>query len=182
MELTEKTLSSKLVYDGGLLKVYYDTVELVNGTTSWREVVRHPGAVVMVPVDQGGNVYLVRQYRYPYGKVVLEVPAGKLEYGEEPFPAAQRELEEVIGAQAKTWIPMGEMLPTPGFCDERQHVYLARDLSFGKSHPDADEFLEIVKMPLKEAQEMAVDGRLEDSKTVAAILRACRILEREGNG
>ena len=90
MELTEKTLSSKLVYDGGLLKVYYDTVELVNGATAWREVIRHPGAVVMVPVDEEGNVYLVRQYRYPYGKVVLEVPAGKLEVGEEPFPAAQR--------------------------------------------------------------------------------------------
>ena len=113
MELGEKTLSSKLVYDGGLLKVYYDTVELVNGSTSWREVVRHPGAVVMVPVDDDGNVYLVRQYRYPYGKTTLEVPAGKLEYGEEPLPAAQRELEEEIGAHARQWTSMGEMLPTP---------------------------------------------------------------------
>ena len=182
MELTEKTLSSKLVYNGGLLKVYYDTVELVDGSTSWREVVRHPGAVVMVPVDGQGNVYLVRQYRYPYGKVVLEVPAGKLEYGEEPFPAAQRELEEEIGARAGRWTPMGQMLPTPGFCDELQHVYLARDLDFGENHPDADEFLEVVKLPLQEAEEMAVDGRLEDSKTVAGILRACHILEREEHG
>ena len=182
MELGEKTLSSKLVYDGGLLKVYYDTVELVNGSTSRREVVRHPGAVVMVPVDDDGNVYLVRQYRYPYGKTTLEVPAGKLEYGEEPLPAAQRELEEEIGAHARQWTSMGEMLPTPGFCDELQHVYLARGLDFGKNHPDEDEFLEIVKLPLSEAEDMAVDGRLQDSKTVAALLRACRLMEREENG
>ena len=182
MELGEKTLSSKLVYDGGLLKVYYDTVELANGATAWREVVRHPGAVVMVPVDDAGNVYLVRQYRYPYARPLLEVPAGKLEYGEEPFPAAQRELEEEIGAHAARWTPMGEMLPTPGFCDERQHVYLARELTFGESHPDEDEFLEIVKLPLAQAREMAADGRLEDSKTVAAILRACCVMEGERDG
>lgn len=182
MELTEKTLSSKLVYDGGLLKVYRDTVELVDGSTAWREVVRHPGAVVMVPVDQEGNVYLVRQYRYPCGETVLEVPAGKLEHGEQPFPAAQRELEEEIGARAGRWTSLGEMLPTPGFCDELQRVYLAQELEFGQSHPDADEFLEVVKLPLGEAEEMAVDGRLRDSKTVAALLRACRILERERNG
>ena len=172
MELKETTLSSKLVYDGGLLKVYYDTVELINGKTSWREVIRHPGAVVVVPIDNDGNVHLVRQYRYPYGKVVMEVPAGKLEYGEEPFLAAQRELSEEIGAEAERWVELGEMLPTPGFCDELQHVYLAEGLTFGDIHPDEDEFLEPVVMPLEEAVAMAVDGRLEDSKTVAAILRA----------
>ncbi len=182
MELKETTLTSKLVYDGGLLKVYYDTVELVNGGTAWREVIRHPGAVVMVPVDDEGNIYLVRQFRYPYGKVVLEVPAGKLERGEEPFPAAQRELEEEIGARAERWTPMGEMLPTPGFCDELQHVYLARGLTFGASHPDEDEFLEPLKLPMEEAVAMAVDGRLEDSKTVAAILRAWHLMERERRG
>ena len=181
MELTEKTLSSKLVYDGGLLKVYYDTVELVNGATACREIIRHPGAVVMVPVDEEGNVYLVRQYRYPYGKVVLEVPAGKLEVGEEPFPAAQRELEEEVGAKAEQWAFLGEMLPTPGFCDELQRVYLARGLSFGESHPDEDEFLEVVKLPLSQAVDMAVDGRLQDSKTVAAILRAKLWMEREAS-
>lgn len=172
MELYEKTLSSRLVYDGGLLKVYYDTVELINGKTAWREVIRHPGAVVVVPIDNEGNIHLVRQYRYPYGKVVLEVPAGKLEYGEEPFLAAQRELSEEIGAEAERWVELGEMLPTPGFCDELQHVYLAEGLTFGDIHPDEDEFLEPVVMPLEEAVAMAVDGRLEDSKTVAAILRA----------
>ena len=107
MELMEKTLTSKLVYDGGLLKVHYDTVELINGRTSWREVIRHPGAVVMVPIDDEDNIYLVRQYRYPYAKVLLEVPAGKLEYGEDHFEAAKRELIEVIGAEAREWMPMG---------------------------------------------------------------------------
>lgn len=182
MDLTEQTLDSQLVYDGGLLKVYRDTVRLAGGTTAWREVVRHPGAVVVVPVDDQGNVYLVRQYRYPYGRVLLEVPAGKLEPGEQPFPAARRELEEETGARARHWTELGQMLPTPGFCDEVQHVYLARGLELGESHPDEDELLEVVRLPLKQAQEMAVDGRLEDSKTVAAILRASRILEREGHG
>lgn len=172
MELNEKTLTSELVYDGRLLKVYRDTVELVNGRTSWREVIRHPGAVVVVPIDNEGRIHLVRQFRYPYGKAILEVPAGKLERGEEPFPAARRELSEEIGAEAEEWTEMGEMLPTPGFCDERQHVYLARGLTFGQTHPDEDEFLEQVTLPLEEAVAMAVDGRLEDSKTVAAILRA----------
>lgn len=172
MELKEKTLSSKLVYDGRLLKVYYDTVELVDGNTSWREVIRHPGAVVVVPIDGDGNVHLVRQFRYPYGRAVLEVPAGKLEPGEDPFAAAQRELSEEVGAQAASWTAMGQILPTPGFCDELQRVYLAQGLTFGAIHPDEDEFLEHVVMPFEEAVAMAVDGRLEDSKTVAAILRA----------
>lgn len=179
MELNEKTLTSELVYDGRLLKVYLDTVELVNSKTSWREVIRHPGAVVVVPIDSEGNIHLVRQFRYPYGKAVLEVPAGKLEFGEEPFPAAQRELSEEIGASAEEWTEMGEMLPTPGFCDELQHVYLAQGLTFGATHPDEDEFLEQVTMPLEEAVAMAVDGRLEDSKTVAAILRAYLRLKGE---
>ncbi len=182
MELTERTRSSRLVYDGKLLKVYYDTVELANGAPAWREVVRHPGAVVVVPVDGQGNVYLVRQYRYPYGKALLEVPAGKLEPGEPPLSAAKRELEEEVGARAGRWTGMGQLLPTPGFCDERQYVYLARGLELGQSHPDEDEFLEVVKLPLEQAVDMAVDGRLEDCKTVAAILRACRVLEREEDG
>lgn len=182
MELKEKTLTSRLAYDGKLLKVYYDTVELVNGHTAWREVIRHPGGVIAVPVDDEGNVYLVEQFRYPYGRVLLEVPAGKLEWGEDPFDAVRRELSEEIGATAARWTPMGQMLPTPGYCDERQHFYLARELTFGQSHPDEDEFLEPVKLPLTEAVAMAVDGRLEDSKTVAAILRAWHMMEREENG
>lgn len=182
MELKESTRTSRLAYDGGLLKVYYDTVTLPNGAEGWREVIRHPGAVVMVPVDEQGNVCLVRQFRYPCGRALLEVPAGKLEWGEDPFHAARRELEEEIGATAECWTPLGEMVPSPGFCDEIHHVYLAGGLTFGECCPDEDEFLEPVRLPMREAVAMAVDGRLEDSKTVAAILRAWHVMEEKDNG
>lgn len=182
MELNEKTLTSRLVYDGGLLKVYYDTVELINGRTSWREVIRHPGAVVMVPVDDEGNVYLERQFRYPYDRVIIEVPAGKLEWGEDPDDACRRELKEEIGAEAARWDKAGEMLPTPGYCDELQHVYLARGLTFGDRHLDADEFLEVFKVPFREALDMAADGRIQDCKTIAALYRAARLMRREQDG
>ncbi len=182
MDLNEKTLTSKLVYDGGLLKVYYDTVELVNGKTSWREVIRHPGAVVMVPVDDEGNVYLERQFRYPYDRVIIEVPAGKLEWGEDPDDACRRELKEEIGAEASRWERAGEMLPTPGYCDELQHVYLARGLTFGDRHLDEDEFLDVFRVPFEEALDMAADGRIQDCKTIAALYRAERIMRREQDG
>ncbi len=182
MDLSEKTLTSRLVYDGGLLKVYYDTVELVNGRTSWREIIRHPGAVVMVPVDGEGNVYLERQFRYPYHRVVVEVPAGKLEWGEDPNDASRRELKEEIGAEAARWDDLGEMLPTPGYSDELQHVYLARGLSFGDTHPDEDEFLDVFRVPFEEALDMAADGRIQDCKTIAALYRAARFMGRERDG
>lgn len=182
MELKETRLTSEQVFDGALLKVYRDTVRLPDGREAVREVVRHPGAVVIVPVDEAGRVHLVRQFRYPYDCALLEVPAGKLEPGEEPFPAAQRELEEEIGARAEDWLPMGEALPTPGFCDELQHVYLARRLTFGATHPDEDEFLEQVALPMAEAVAMAVDGRIRDCKTAAAILRAYLLMEGERHG
>ena len=177
MELNEKTLSSQLVYDGQLLKVYYDTVELVDGNTSWREVIRHPGAVVVVPIDSQGNVHMVRQFRYPYGRVLLEVPAGKLEPGEDPFSAAQRELSEEVGAQAAQWTPIGQMMPTPGFCDELQHVYLAQDLTFGEIHPDEDEFLEMARVPFEEMVHRIMSGEITDGKTIAAVLKAKLLLD-----
>jgi len=179
MELTEKTLDSKLVYDGGLLKVYRDTVELPGGRNAWREIIHHPGGVAMLPVDGAGNVYLVRQFRYPYHRAVLEAPAGKVEFGEDPFPAAKRELSEELGAQAGRWTDLGAILPSPGYTDEVLHLYLAEELTFGKSHPDEDEFLETVKLPFAEAAAMAADGRLEDGKTVTLLLRA-RLKRKEG--
>ncbi len=182
MELEETRLAGSRVFDGRLLKVDLDTVRLPNGAQAVREVVRHPGAVVIVPVDGEGNVHLVRQFRYPCGRALLEVPAGKLEPGEEPFPAAMRELEEEIGARAGQWLPMGELLPTPGFCDELQHVYLARELTFGTVHPDEDEFLEQVVLPMDRAVAMAADGQLQDCKTVAALLRARLLMEGERHG
>lgn len=182
MELREKRLEGTQIYDGAIVKLYRDRVELPNGRTAWREVVRHPGGVIILPMDGDGNVHLVRQFRYPCGRAILEIPAGKLERGEEPFAAARRELEEEIGARAEDWRELGRLLPTPGFCDEVQHLYLARGLTFGRTHPDEDEFLEQVAMPFAQAFAMAKDGRLEDGKTVAAVLRAWFLMEEERDG
>ena len=177
MDLTEKKLESEQLYDGKIVKLFRDRVELPNGKSAFREVVRHPGGVIILPLDDEGNVYMVRQFRYAYNQPVLEIPAGKLEYGEEPLSAARRELEEEIGATAKQWTHLGNIWPTPGFCDEVQHLYLARELTFGETHPDEDEFLEQVRMPFAEAVAMAADGRMQDSKSVVALLRAHLLME-----
>ena len=177
--LIEKPISSKEIFDGKILHVVHDTVELPNGAEAFREVIRHTGAVCVIPVTEDGMVIMERQYRYPIARVMLEIPAGKLEYGEEPLSAAKRELEEEIGAVAEDWRHLGDIWPTPGFCDEVQHLYLARGLRFGETHPDEDEFLEQVLMPFAEAVAMAADGRLQDSKSVVALLRAHLLTEVE---
>ena len=177
MDLTEKKLESEQLYDGKIVKLFRDRVELPNGKSAFREVVRHPGGVIILPLDDENNVYMVRQFRYAYNQPVLEIPAGKLEYGEEPLSAARRELKEEIGATAKQWTHLGNIWPTPGFCDEVQHLYLARELTFGETHPDEDEFLEQVRMPFAEAVAMAADGRMQDSKSVVALLRAHLLME-----
>lgn len=182
MDLTEKKLKSEQLYDGKIIKLFRDTVELPNGKTALREVVRHPGGVIILPIDGDGNVHMVKQFRYAYDRAILEIPAGKLEYGEEPLSAARRELEEEVGAKAECWTHLGDIWPTPGFCDEVQHLYLARSLTFGENNPDEDEFLEQVVLPFSEAVAMASDGRMQDSKTVVALLRAYLLMEEERNG
>ena len=182
MELKEKTLASRLIFDGRLLKVYRDEVELNGGGASVREFVHHPGGVAAVALDGAGNVYLERQFRYPYRKVVTEIPAGKLEPGEDPFQAIQRELEEEIGAKAGRWDPLGYIMPSVGYTDEMLYLYLARDLTFGATHFDADEFLEPFQLPFQEALAQALDGRINDAKTVCALLRADAKMRRETDG
>lgn len=182
MELNEKTLSSELVFDGRLLKIYRDKVELPSGGTSSREVVRHPGGAAVVALDDEGNVYLERQFRYPYRKVVTEIPAGKLEPGEDPFDAIRRELQEEIGAAAGRWDALGYIMPSVGYTDEMLYLYLARDLTFGERHLDQGEFLEPFKLPFGEALARAADGRLSDAKTVAALFRADKLMREETNG
>lgn len=179
MELNERTLASELVFDGVLLKVYRDEVGLTDGGTSVREVVHHPGGVAAVALDDEGNVYLERQFRYPYRRVVTEIPAGKLERGEDPFDAIRRELREEIGAQAGRWDPLGYVMPSVGYTDEMLYLYLARGLTFGETHLDADEFLEPFKLPFSKVLEMAADGRINDAKTVAALFRADRLMRKE---
>lgn len=182
MNLTERKLESETLYDGKIVRLERDTVELPNGKTALREVVRHPGGVIILPLDDEGNVHLVRQFRYAFDRAILEIPAGKLECGEEPLSAAKRELQEEIGAVAGSWVSLGDILPTPGFCDEVQHLWLARELTFGNTNPDEDEFLEQVQLPFAQAFAMAADGRMQDSKSIVAILRARLLMEEERNG
>lgn len=172
MDLTEKTLTSEIKFEGKILRLRHDRVAIPGGGEALREVVEHPGGVGIVPVDKEGCVLLVRQFRYPLGRTVLEIPAGKRDKGEHHLLTARRELSEEVGAEAGELTYLGYVYASPGFCDEAIHLYLAEDLTFGEAHPDEDEFLERERIPLSEAVEMALDGRLDDGKSVAGILRA----------
>ena len=172
MELTEKTLRSERIYDGKIIHVRRDEVLLPNGHTAMREVVAHPGGVGILALDGDGTVLLVRQYRYAFGRTLLEIPAGKREKGEEPFVTAQRELKEETGATADHWLPMGQLIASPGCYDEVLYLYLATGLRFGQTHPDEDEFLALERMPLAELVRRCMDGEITDAKTVCAALKA----------
>ena len=179
MELYEKKLSSRQVFDGVVVKLFVDEVELPNGKTSVREVVRHPGAVCVIPVTNEGEVIMVRQFRYAFGNVLLEVPAGKLEPGEDPLSAALRELEEETGMVAERVQHIGELYTTVAILDEKIQMYLATGLTYKNAHPDEDEFLEVEKVPLSTLVKMVMDGEIKDSKTQVAILKAEKILKGE---
>lgn len=171
MELTEKTIDSREIFKGRIIRVRLDTVRLPNGKEGIREVVEHPGGVAILAIDSEDRVLLVRQYRYPFERVMTEVPAGKREPGEPPFITAQRELQEEVGATADTWTELGTLIPSPGCYGETLYLYMAQDLHFGATHPDEDEFLEPLRVPLDEAVRLCMDGTLTDAKTVAAILK-----------
>lgn len=171
MNLTEKTLDSEEIFQGKIIHVHRDTVELPNGHHGFREVVDHPGGVMVAPLLPGGSLIFVRQYRYPYHEVVLELPAGKLEKGEDPAKAGRRELGEEVGASAEQMISMGKLYPTPGYCGEIIHLYLATGLTMGEQHPDEDEFLEQVEIPLEEAVAMVMRGEIMDAKTIAGVMK-----------
>ncbi len=168
----EIQLSSETVFDGKLLHVTYDTVQVENGNTSWREVVRHPGAVAILAVLPDGKILMEHQYRYAIGNTLLEVPAGKLDKGEEPLAAAKRELEEETGYQAKNWKQLGSIFTSPGFCDEVIHIFLATDLEKGEQHLDDDEFVELVSYSVPELEEKILKGELYDGKTLAGLMMA----------
>ncbi|MBQ3554470.1 MAG: NUDIX hydrolase [Clostridia bacterium] len=178
MDMTEKTIDSEELFDGRVIRVRRDTVELPNGSTSTREVVEHPGGVAIVPVDADGNVYMVRQYRYPLKRLCLELPAGKLEYGEDHRECGIRELSEETGMEAGNFEYLGVFCPSPGFCQELIHLYLATDLREGERHPDEDEFLEVERYPLSELVQMIQEGKLQDGKTVIGLLLAKEVLQK----
>lgn len=167
----EKTLGSSVVYGGKIIKVLRDEVLLENGAESVREVVRHKGAVAVLAVDGDGSVYFVRQFRYPVGRELLEVPAGKLEAGENLLECAKRELLEECGVAAESWTELGPIYTSPGFCDEVIWLFLAKKLSPVGQCLDEDEFLDVVKMPFAEALKKAEAGAFTDGKTQLILLR-----------
>ncbi|MEG0545859.1 MAG: NUDIX hydrolase [Oscillospiraceae bacterium] len=171
MDLTEKTLSKKYIFNGKIINLRVDEALLPNGATANREVVEHPGGVCIAPLTKNNELIFVKQFRYPYSEVVLELPAGKLEYSENPLIAGKRELKEETGANAKKYSDLGKLYPTPGYCSEIIHMYLAEDLDFGSQDLDEDEFLEVEKIPLEEAFKMVMRNEIRDSKTQVGIMK-----------
>ena len=176
MELIETTLSSEKIFDGRILHIRRDTVRLPDGSDATREVVDHPGGVCILALDDENRALLVSQFRYPYKEVVREVPAGKLEYGEDPREAAIRELAEETGATAGEFRSLGELYPSPGYCGEIIRMYLARDLTFGETHLDKDEFLNLERIPFGQLVEQVVSGEIKDAKTIAVVLKGKLLL------
>src|SRR5262245_21912210 len=166
-------VSSRRVHDGRVVKLSVEEVRLPNGNLVSLEVIRHPGAAAVVPLDGNGDVILVRQYRHATGTWILEIPAGKLDHpGEPPDACARREVEEETGFRAGTLIPLGWIWTTPGFTDERIWLYLARDLTPARASLQADEVLTVDRLPLAEAARRAADGEITDGKSVCALFRA----------
>lgn len=179
MDLTEKRIHSERVLDGLIIRVDRDTVTLPDGSTSMREIVRHPGAAAVVPLLDSGNVVMVRQYRYSIGESTLEIPAGKLDSGESVLDCARRELKEETGYTAKTLDKLMSFVSSPGFTDEVIHIYLARGLSPGQAGGDDDEFIETESYEISALIDMILDGRIRDGKTVAGLFAAAEYLRRE---
>lgn len=171
--LIETYQDGKVVFDGKIIRLEHWTVKLPNGKSALREVACHPGASAVVALDGDGNIILVRQYRAPIGRLTLEIPAGKFDHpGEDPLLCAQRELSEETGLIADSWRKLTVLETTPGFCNERIHIYLATGLRQGETHPDEDEFIATLRMPLTEAVSKVMDGTLRDGKTALAIMMA----------
>jgi len=175
--LQEVQTASEDIFDGVILHVKKDMVRLPNGNASVREVIRHIGAVCVIPVTEDGSVIMERQYRYPLDRVILEVPAGKLDAPDEDrLSAVQRELREETGYTADDWIPLGDFHPAPAYSDEYITMYLARGLHKGPRALDEDEFLDVYTVPLAELVQDVMDGKISDAKTQVCILKAARIL------
>ncbi len=171
MEFTEKTINSELIFDGRVVKLYKDNVELATGQKSFREVVKHSGGVVIL-AEKEDKILLVKQFRYPMKEVMFELPAGKLENGEDPFEAAKRELEEETGYCANKWTNLGYVYTSPGYSDEKLYLYKAEDLEFTHCHPDEGEIIQAFEYKYDDVLKMITNGKINDAKTLCAILRA----------
>ncbi len=180
MHLEEKTLESHMAYEGRIVKVKSDTVLLEDGSQALREVITHYGGSSVLPLTENNEVIMVKQFRYPFSEVLLEIPAGKLNYqGEDPYEAGKRELLEETGAEADEFIKIGELYPIPAYVTEVIHIFLAKGLTFKEQQLDKDEFLDVVKIPFDKALEMVMTGEIKDAKTQIAILKAKLLMEKE---
>lgn len=166
----ESLVRSRRIYAGRVLGLRVDEVRLADGRTAHREVVDHPGAAVVVPLTDGGEILMVRQYRYAVGETLLEVPAGTLEPGEEPLACAQRELLEEVGAEAAHWEPLAVLYPSPGVMGEIMHLFLARGLTEGPARGTEEEELATERLPLEQALARVRRGEIRDAKSVAGLL------------
>ncbi len=166
----EVVLSSDIVYSGRVVKLRVDEVRLSNGRTAKREVVVHRGAVALVALDADGNCLLVRQYRSPVGRVLLEIPAGTLEPDEDPADCAMRELAEETGYRPGRLVELFGFYSAPGFCTERLSLYLATELVAGRAEADADEQIELVRVPIADCVDLIRSGEIQDAKSIAGLL------------
>ncbi len=177
MHLNEETVSRTDIFKGRIFTVHCDEARLENGKVKKREVVDHPGGVCVAALTPDKELLFVEQFRYPYGKVLLELPAGKLEPGEDPFEAIQRELKEETGCVGKNYRFLGELYPTPGYCGEIIRLWCCEVESEGDMNPDEDEFLEVKRIDYKEAVRMVMDNSIPDSKTQVLVLKTARLIE-----
>lgn len=168
----EQSLSQSYVYRGKIVALRVDTARLENGATAAREVVEHPGGVCVLPLDDRGNVTLVRQFRYPYMQELLELPAGKRSPGEDPLECGKRELTEETGLRAEHYTSLGQLYPSPGYLNEIIWLYLATGLTEVGQHLDEDEFLDVCTLPLDQAVRQVLAGEIQDAKTQTALLKA----------
>ena len=167
----EQTEEVQGIFNGRIITVHTDKVCLADGTEAMREVVDHSGGVAIVGLTENNEVLLVRQFRYPYKETIYEIPAGKLEKGEDPQTAAIREFSEECGAEAQVFEPFGQVYPTPGYCGEIIHLYYAEGLTFGEQSLDDDEYLDVIKMPFSDCVAKIMSGEIKDAKTIAGILK-----------
>ena len=174
--MQERKLSSEMKFDGKLIKVTYDIAD-VNGKEAWREVVHHPGASAVVAIDENNRIIMEKQFRYALNDYLLEIPAGKLDKGEDPLVCAKRELEEETGIIASEWISLGTIATSPGFCNEVIHLYVAKGLSKGEIHWDEDEYVEVERYTFDELLQRISEEKIKDSKTLSALLLAMPYLK-----
>ena len=177
MNFEEKTLKVNEVFEGRIITLHVDDIELPDGKKATREVVEHSGGVCVAALTEEKELYFVRQFRYPYKSVLLELPAGKLERGEDPLKAGIRELEEECGVVADEVISLGTIYPTVAYCSEIIYLYAAKGLTKTSQHLDEEEFLAVEKISLDEAVRMVMDGEISDSKTVALVLKVNNLVK-----